>query len=45
MMVSWREFYLIIAKLAQDASYPGTILSRSNSRYEVERNVTGEETA
>ena len=39
-----QECYLRIAKLARDASYPGMILSRSNSRYEVGRNVPGEET-
>src|SRR5712671_378704 len=33
-----------MAKLAQDSSYPGIILSRSNSRHKVTRNVPGEET-
>src|SRR5712671_7055092 len=33
-----------MAKLAQDSSYPGIILSRSNSRHEVTRNLLVEET-
>src|ERR1700720_4046367 len=30
------QCYLRITKLAQDSSYPGMILSKSNSRYKVE---------